>query len=327
MTQESLNGGTRLSVETLFTTLGLNLSSSDKKNLDFAKAFNVLGVAFDLNINPDDSFMIRNTESRVSDLVSRISEVLEKGKLNAKDATGLRSRLNFACAQLYGRTAASVLKDFGKYETSKFPRKLEHNTRILLEIMISHLENGMPRTVHFDDADPVHIFTDGSREGDGESGRAAGLGAVLVNSDGECLQALSFTPNEEQVKDLGNGIHQLEILPVTMACIAFEEHVCRPAYFHVDNTAAQSALINVGSSNHSSRSLVYLYLDLEQRLQLRPWISRIGSVSNIADGPSRGWFGEVEGLGAKCFEFPEKVLFYVLEDFKKKRGSLAMSNA
>jgi hypothetical protein len=121
---------------------------------------------------------------------------LEKGKLNAKDATGLRSRLNFACAQLYGRTAASVLKDFGKYETSKFPRKLEHNTRILLEIMISHLENGMPRTVHFDDTDPVHIFTDGSLEGDGESGRAAGLGAVLVNSDGECLQALSFTPNE-----------------------------------------------------------------------------------------------------------------------------------
>lgn len=124
-----------------------------------------------------------------------------------------------------------------------------------------------------------------------------------------------------------NGIHQLEILPVTMACIAFEEQVCRPVYFHVDNTAAQSALINAGSSNHSSRSLVYLYLDLEQRLQLRPWISRIGSVSNIADGPSRGWFGEVEGLGAKCFEFPEKVLFYVLEDFKKKRGSLAMSNA
>jgi hypothetical protein len=79
MTQESLKGGTRLSVETLFTTLGLNLSSSDKKNLDFAKAFNVLGVAFDLNINPDDSFMIRNTESRVSDLVSRISRFWKRG--------------------------------------------------------------------------------------------------------------------------------------------------------------------------------------------------------------------------------------------------------
>ena len=178
--------------------------------------------------------------------------------------------------------------------------------------------NGLPRRVFFSDELPVHVFTDGSLEGvDGL--KAGGLGGVLVDSQGNCLSAFSFIPSSSQIEEAGGGIHQLEILPVILACVAFEESLRhRPVYFHVDNTAAQAALINAWSSNHSSNSLVYLFLDLEQKLQFRPWISRVSSYSNIADGPSRGSFEEVESLGAKTFMFPHKVFDLILKEFKNR---------
>ena len=172
--------------------------------------------------------------------------------------------------------------------------------------------NGLPRRVYFSDELPVHVFTDGSLESD-DGHKTGGLGGVLVDSEGNCLSAFSFIPSSSQIEEAGGGIHQLEILPVILACVAYEDSLRhRPVYFHVDNTAAQAALINAGSSNHSSNSLVYLFLDLEQKLQFRPWISRVSSHSNIADGPSRGSFKEVESLGAKTFMFPHNVFDLIL---------------
>ena len=114
----------------------------------------------------------------------------------------------------------------------------------------------------------------------------------------------------------------MEIVSVILSCLAFEEEISKPGFFHVDNTSAQSALINAGSSNHSSSSLLYFFLDMdiEQRLQFRPWISRVSSFLNIADGPSRGSFAEVEHLGALCFEFPAEVFDYILDEFKCKKS-------
>ena len=144
---------------------------------------------------------------------------------------------------------------------------------------------------------------------------------MLVDDLGNCLRAFSFVPSDRDVKDLGRGIHQLEIIPVIMACVAFDEEVRhKPVFFHVDNTAAQAALINAGSSNHLSNSLVYLFLDLEQRLQFRPWISRVCSHSNISDGPSRGSFDELRKLGAECFHFPPEVFGFIMNDFKSKHA-------
>ena len=325
LTQRALARGTKLAVETLFEVLGILLSKADKKNLDFAKTFDVLGVSFDLHVQPKDYFEISNTSSRVTDLSTRITHVLDEGKLRPREAKSLRSRLNFANSQLYGRMAAAVLKDLGRYECSRSSTKLDGNTKVLLNLFRSHLMNGLPRRVFFSDELPVHVFTDGSLESD-DGLKTGGLGGVLVDSEGNCLSAFSFIPSSSQIEEAGGGIHQLEILPVILACVAFEESLRhRPVYFHVDNTAAQAALINAGSSNHSSNSLVYLFLDLEQKLQFRPWISRVSSHSNIADGPSRGSLEEVESLGAKTFMFPHNVFDLILKEFKN-RNALSHTN-
>lgn len=223
--------------------------------------------------------------------------VLKSGKLGGKDAKGLRNRLSFACSQLYGRTTASVMKDLGRYESAKHPMRLNGNTRTLLKIMISHMEVGMPK-IFFGKAEVVHLFTDGSLEESSDEAQVAGLGAVSI----------LFYP-----KAVGGKIHQLEILPVIMACFFFSDDIeSKRVFIHVDCVAAQSSLINAGSTNHTSRSLVYLYLDLEQRLCFVPWVSR---------GPSRDSFDELRELGAECFVFPEELFNFTIEEFVKKINS------
>ena len=200
VTKAELSKGTGLAVQTLFEVLGLHLSTSDKKNLDFSKVFSALGVAFDLHKQVDNSFSIRNTEQRVKELVERIDAVVASGKLGGREAKGLRSRLSFACSQIYGRTSASVMKDLGRYETARHPLRLSGNTQMLLDLMKSHLLVGMPRKVTFGESEVVHLFTDGSLEGDDTAGTVAGIGAVLVDDLGNCVKAFSYVPKSNDVE-------------------------------------------------------------------------------------------------------------------------------
>ena len=82
---------------------------------------------------------------------------------------------------------------------------------------------------------------------------------LLVSEAGVVIRAFGYSSSEETSKDLGGKIHQSELLPMVMACLAFGEDIRnRPVMFHIDNTAAQSALINAGSSNEYSSSIVYI---------------------------------------------------------------------
>ena len=244
VTKAELSKGTGLAVQTLFEVLGLHLSTSDKKNLDFSKVFSALGVAFDLHKQVDNSFSIRNTEQRVKELVERIDAVVASGKLGGREAKGLRSRLSFACSQIYGRTSASVMKDLGRYETARHPLRLSGNTQMLLDLMKSHLLVGMPRKVTFGDSEVVHVFTDGSLEGDDSAGTVAGIGAVLVDDSGNCVKAFSYIPKSNDVEVIGGKIHQLEILPVVMACIAFADDIKSKNIFHSRRQHGRTVLLD-----------------------------------------------------------------------------------
>ena len=128
-------------------------------------------------------------EQRVSELIGRIDEVFGRKQNWGQEAKALRSRLSFASAQMYGRTTASVMEDLGKYGC-KHQVRLNGNTRLLLRIMRGHLESGMPRQVTFGKADVMHVFTDGSLEGEGDTDFSAGLGAVLVDEFGTSRHSL-----------------------------------------------------------------------------------------------------------------------------------------
>ena len=68
-----------------------------------------------------------------------------------------------------------------------------------------------------------------------------------------------------------------------------------------------------GPLTYFSSSIIYTYLELEQHLQLRPWFARVGTYSNIADGPSRGDFTLVKSLGAEVVEFTEDCFDFIID--------------
>ena len=290
--------------------LGFALSASDKKNKPFSQVFDALGVSFILTKSVEGIIEVANTEERKTDLTDRLQSILVRGKISGKDAVSLRSRLNFADSQIHGRTSAMMLKHLSTHEMFWRETKLSSSCRKMLGFYKELLLEGLPRRVSVNTNEVVHVFLDGAVE-ESDDSYFAGCGGVLTSHDGRVLKAFGYSISKMRSKEIGGKIHQIELLPMVMACVVFGEDIRgRAVMFHIDNSAAQSALINAGSSNQFSSAIVYTYLELEQHLQLRPWFARVGTYSNIADGPSRGDYILVKSLGAdvttvteECFEF------------------------
>lgn len=156
-----------------------------------------------------------------------------------------------------------MLKDLGRYEHASHPIIITEATRTLLSFIMELLSSGSPRAIYCNDPGVMHVFTDGIEGVDGQS-TITSVGAVLVDSSGSALKAFGMTIDKDTTTLIGSRINQIEILPVVLACVAFESELRSQAVmFHIDSAAAQSALINAGSSNVLSRSLVYVYLDLD----------------------------------------------------------------
>ena len=109
---------THRAVQLLFRILGWDLSADPEKNVAFATCFNVLGVVFDLSGSVDGFFTVSNTERRKRELAERIDAVLAAQSLRPREAKSLRSRLLFAVAQIFGRTAKLALSELGKIKES-----------------------------------------------------------------------------------------------------------------------------------------------------------------------------------------------------------------
>lgn len=147
----------------------------------------------------------------------------------------------------------------------------------------------------------------------------AKMSRVSEQSEGRPTQAFFLDLDHQIIAKFGGGIHQLEILPVILACIAFlDELEGKTVIFYIDNLAAQASLINAGSKNHYSKSLIYIYLEVEQLLGIRPWFSRVSSLSNVADGPSRRDMGLLERWNVEVYKFPKEALDSILAKIDEK---------
>lgn len=95
-----------VSISTLqfFKLLGWGVSLGDK-DLPFAGRFKALGIEIDCTRWLEGSVAFSNTEKRVKELISTIDEVLAAKELSKQAALVLRGRMQFAKAQLWGRSA------------------------------------------------------------------------------------------------------------------------------------------------------------------------------------------------------------------------------
>ena len=98
------------SMELLLMLLGWEYAKEGKKATQFASVCKALGVEFDFSRSEQRLLTICNTEQRRTDLIVRISEILEAGALSKHDALVLRGRLGFSDSFLHGRLGRLVLK-------------------------------------------------------------------------------------------------------------------------------------------------------------------------------------------------------------------------
>ena len=99
-----------MTASALFELLGWDFAKEGRKCVPFGTSCEALGVVFNLENTSDGLAHISNTASRVEEIVAEILKVTTEGGITLTAAQKLRGRMQFAEAQLYGRTGKRCLR-------------------------------------------------------------------------------------------------------------------------------------------------------------------------------------------------------------------------
>jgi hypothetical protein len=154
-----LAGNTDATVSTLFKLLGWAFAESVDKCVPFSSSCEALGVSFDLSASSKGYASICNTAGRVDELCADLDNVLREGTLSSKQAQRLRGRMQFADAQLFGRTGKRCLKSLSDFSEGRRVR-LQPKDCLFLRLFSSLLKQNVPREVRALDSYSTVFFTD-----------------------------------------------------------------------------------------------------------------------------------------------------------------------
>ena len=264
--------------------------------------FNVklLESCLTLNVRERVSARLTNTPSRVDEISTEIHRLIEQGFVTQLEAQKLRGRMQFAEAQIYGRTGKrciGALKEFAcKRRTNLLDREVT-----FLKLFVSLLKSDVPREVTSECTQSVVIITDACYERDSRD-RICGLGGVLCDSSAGTNCFFSCQLDEEQRSLLGEPyrkqiIFEAETLCAVLAYNLWEESMCnRKSFLYVDNEGTKFSLVRDKSDNLVVDAISGIFAEIETHVRTACWISRVSSYSNIADGPSRGDLADMRRL-------------------------------
>ena len=204
---------TDLVIASLFSILGWKLSA--EKLVDYHTICKVLGGEFDLGMSGEGLSWVYNTGDRVDELCHQLDGIIQSGFLRRSEGERLRGRLQFACGQLFGRSARNhirILSDHIKSCRSKLDDDTLHALRQIDELIRANRPRKLLGTL----TDHFHVYVDASFDDDGYTG----IGGALYNSSGQAIKFfsekvdLSFIETVKQ-ENQKNIIQELE-----MACFA-----------------------------------------------------------------------------------------------------------
>ena len=301
VTSTSLENSTAWACESLFKLLGLKFAEDGPKCQPFSSSFKMLGVVMDLSKASSLRVDIGHTPERSKELAENIHGHLQTGTISSKEAERLRGRMIFFEGFAFGRVACSAVKSLGRcVDLKRHCINLDKDMLGNLEFLKNRVQNAVPIRIGPKLHQPWIIFSDGSSEP--EEGTGA-IGGVLVNPSGHCEHFFSSpVPShcmQSLLKNSGNPIYELEIFPL-IVCLELWGDLLKdsPVVHYIDNDAAKASMIKGYGATEVSNKLVQHYVELEERLQLKVWFSRVPSFSNLSDGPSRNDCSEVLDMGA-----------------------------
>ena len=316
-----------LTAAALFELLGWDFASEGRKCIPFSDSCDALGVVFNLQASSTGLATISNTASRVEEIVAEIVRVTDAGGISLTDAQKLRGRMQFAEAQLYGRTGKRCLKAL-KDACCRRRTKFTDHEILSLKLFAKMLETGKPRVVTWDKRGSLVIFTDACYERDARD-LVCGLGAVLIDESSGCKRFFSCALDAEQRSLLGEMSKQQIIFEAETFCAVLaylvwsEELNLRNSFLYVDNEGTKFCLMKGNSDNAMVDAICAVFAELEIMIQANCWLARVASFSNIADKPSRGDTKDLVDNGflddsAKASREAMKLLAFMMEKLGRR---------
>ena len=290
-TKPSLVNSTQLAITAFFKLTGWLFAEEGAKCSPFGPLCEALGVVFNLECSSTGLAKVCNTASRVEELCVDIDKVLEERVLSSKTAQRLRGRMQFADAQVFGKTGRRclrVLADFGENRR----HNLTDKDCFFHKMFKQTLTADRPRVVKSSGLGNGIIFTDACYEKESRD-LVCGLGGVMFTPAGDkCFFALEL---DSQMRDaLGEQykkqiIFEAETLATVLATLLWIDLVSKfNSFLLVDNEGCKFCLLKGLSDNNVVDLLAEIFVGIEAEKDLYVWISRVPSKSNVADRPSRG---------------------------------------
>ena len=286
---------TDLIIAAVFSILGWKLSVG--KLVDYDTVCKVLGVQFDLNMSGCGMAFVCNTDDRVEELCEALDQVIKLGKLKRSEGERLRGRLQFACGQLFGRTARNHIRVLSAHIRSNKQLLLDDTVHALVSIR-AQIKLNVPRRIVGSLTDHSHVYVDASFE---EAGYL-GVGGALFNSSGHLINFFS-EPLEvtflEKVKrsNQKNVIQEMEMLALfiglSLWCPVWNGF--RVVAF-TDSEAVRHSFLKTWSKNDPCSKVLECIFDLEENNLCPVWLERVPSQSNPVDFLSRGQVTKWKGV-------------------------------
>lgn len=280
-----------------FNLLGWAVSLGDK-NLPFCEKFKALGVEVDCSNWLAGKVLFANTEKRVKELAETLDATIKKGRLSKQEALVQRGRMQFAKAQMWGRSAKICLAAVTAHAYSGGGPVISDHVMGSLATFRACLVEVRPREITSSWDVPLYVFTDASFSPESDVW-PGGLGGVLVDHSGNYVSAFSFKLKGSDLAALGyptksTVIFEAEMLALLVAMTLWKKHLRNhPVVLYVDNNSTRDVCISGGARTSPGKELITKILMLEDELSLIAWYARVPSLSNISDGPSRGSTDEV----------------------------------
>ena len=280
-----------LAVSAVLGMLGWEHAKEGDKAQNFAVAFDLLGVNFNLNLTPSGLLQVTNKVTRLEKLCKMLDDIASEGEISSSKASELQGLLNFAVGFFAGKSLKHLVSAFSPFADQQNQAK-SCELKDLCEYAKFMLKTLKPRQHSTRGVqNPILTFTDGAWEQG-----IASAGVVLI--DGSKRMGYSIEVPQQLVdhwlQHAGEQIiSQIELWAlVSLRWTMRSQFEGRRILSWIDNEAARACAIKATSPSKTMRSLARALADMEALWPVYSWVERVCSYSNPGDLPSRNRLSE-----------------------------------
>ena len=287
-----------------FRLLGLTLDPD--KSQPPSEVAHVLGVAFNTQALLSERILrVQPKPSRKQNFKLLVRGILRRDLLPPSLAASVIGKFGFLCSTLFGKVGRFCTGVVRRRQYSTNPdHTLNEELKVALNLMVHIVTVSKDRTCTLGTPSPPAIlYTDASDVPHRDP--RFGIGGVLI------LQHPAFSVEYFSAavpQDVVDSWHpratymgQLEALAAPISLQTWAHKLAGQRIIHfIDNDAVASSLVRGYSAKIDSAWIISEYWSLAASHSIDPYIDRVESKSNLADGPSRFLVDEMEEMHASA---------------------------